>query len=130
MTPEMSHARRSDCRFPREVRLLQSRDFQTVFNHTECKSSDRYFTLLARRNNFAYPRLGLAITKKKFRTAVSRHAIKRLVRESFRHNKHVLSGLDIVVLGSSAAAQTERPVLVEHLHKQWQGLARRCAVRT
>ena len=127
MTRDNTHARRPDCRFPRQVRLLHSRDFQTVFTHAECKSSDRYFTLLARRNDFAYPRLGLAITKKKIKTAVARHALKRLVRESFRHNKALLAGLDIVVMGSSAAGQTDKPVLFEHLLKQWHGLARRCA---
>lgn len=116
-----------DCRYPRQIRLLHSQDFQTVFTQTECKSSDRFFTLLARRNNFAYPRLGLAITKKKIKTAVARHSIKRVVRESYRLNKQLLAGLDIVVLGSTVAGQTGNQILFEHLQRQWQGLARRCA---
>jgi ribonuclease P protein component len=112
----------TDYRFPRQVRLLNSNDYQRVFQNAHCKSSDRYLTLLAHRNQSGLPRLGLAITKKKIKTAVARHRIKRLVRESFRRHKQLLSGLDIVVMGSTPAMDIPNHKLSEQLEKHWHRL--------
>lgn len=116
-----------DNRFPRHVRLLTSRDFQHVFGQSEFKSSDRCLTLLARRNHRDYPRLGFAITKKKIRTAVARHHLKRLIRESFRQHKHQLAGLDIIVMGTKQAQDTPNRNLYQQLRHHWQTLARQQA---
>ena len=112
--------------FTRQHRLLQSREYQRVFKHTQCKSSDQYFTVLACRNQLDHPRLGLAITKKKLRTAVARHKLKRIIRESFRHQKELLMGLDIVVLGQSKAATVSNLELLNSLHNHWLNLVKRC----
>ena len=116
-----------DYGFPRHVRLSQSQDYQSVFESTDCKSSDRYFTLLAKRNFQYDPRLGLAITKKKIRSAVARHAVKRIIRESFRHHKDQLKGLDVIVLASTAASTERNDVLYEQLERHWQRLSQRCS---
>lgn len=62
------------------------------------RSSDRFFTVLARDNGREYPRLGIAVGKKRVRRAVTRNRIKRLVRESFRQHAATLGGVDVVVL--------------------------------
>ena len=117
--------------FARRERLLQSQDYVSVFNKTQCKSSDAYWTVLAKSNHRQYPRLGLAITKKKIRYASERNRLKRIVRESFRHHKEVLKGLDVVVLCQHrTAAMTYETVtneiLFNSLHNHWLKLAQRC----
>lgn len=115
-----------DQRFQRRVRLLQSRDYQRVFRSKQCKSTDRFLTLLALRNELNHPRLGLAITKKKVKTAVARQRLKRLIRESFRRQKKALSGLDIVVMSQSQAAEISNDMLFGSLARHWEVLVRRC----
>lgn len=115
-----------DQRFQRSVRLRQSRDYQRVFKLRQCKSTDRFLTLLAFRNELNHPRLGLAITKKKVKTAVARQRLKRLIRESFRQRKKALSGLDIVVMSQSQAAEITNDILFKSLAKHWEVLVRRC----
>lgn len=116
----------TDQRFCRYERLLSSLDYQRIFNGVQCKSADRYLTVLACQNSYAYPRLGLAITKKKIKTSVARQRIKRLIRESFRHHKGLLAGLDIVVMSQSGSQTVDNKVLFNSLMDHWQKLAQRC----
>ena len=109
----------ADERFPRQVRLLQSADYQAVFKSADCKSSDKYFTILARTNQSPYPRLGMAITKKKIKRAVDRHGLKRLIRESFRRHKVEMSGLDIIVMGTTATIHADNSQLFSLLDEIW-----------
>ena len=112
--------------FARRERLLQSRDFVNVFTATQCKSSDACWTVLATANHRQHPRLGLAITKKKVSNASARNRLKRLVRESFRHHKEYLKGLDIVVLCQHRASAMSNETLFNSLHNHWLNLAQRC----
>jgi ribonuclease P protein component len=43
-------------------------------------------------------RVGTIVAKRYARKAVLRNKVRRLIRESFRHNKSLLAGLDLVVL--------------------------------
>jgi len=83
--------------FTRCHRLTGPADFQRVF-----KRAKRYpsagFTILIRPNDFSYPRLGLIVSKKCARKAVSRNRIKRQIRESFRLQRRALRNFDIVVM--------------------------------
>jgi len=83
--------------FPRPNRLTSAADFERVFKHAQ-RSGDRFFTVLYRRNNLGYPRIGLAIAKKSVRSAVGRNRLKRIIRESFRQAKSQLLGVDIVIM--------------------------------
>ncbi|KPJ93195.1 MAG: hypothetical protein AMJ53_07890 [Gammaproteobacteria bacterium SG8_11] len=112
--------------FARRERLLQSRDYVSVFNETQCKSSDAYWTLLAKSNHRQSARLGLAITKKKIKNASDRNRLKRIVRESFRYHKEYVMGLDVVVLCQHRAAATTNEILFNSLHNHWLKLAQRC----
>ncbi len=112
--------------FSRQARLLHSREFQRVFNNTECKSADALLTVLAVRNNCGHPRLGLAISKKKIKTAVARNKLKRLVRESFRLHKNEMANVDVVVLGQSRAATVSNKQAFESLETHWKNIIARC----
>lgn len=111
---------------PRRARLTDPAAFTKVFSNPT-KSSDRYFTVLAAANGLAYSRLGLAISRKVARSAVVRNAIKRGVRESFRHHQAQLSGLDVVVIGRAAVATTDYAQRSASLARHWRRLAPPCA---
>lgn len=113
--------------FPDECRLKTPADFQKVFVNP-VKSTDRYFTLLAVRNDLEHPRLGLAIAKKNVKKAVTRNLIKRTVRENFRLRRQAIKNLDIVVLARREAADASSPILRKSLDRHWFKLANRFQV--
>ncbi len=83
-------------------------------------------TVLATANGLEYARLGLAISRKAARHAVDRNRIKRIVRDSFRHQTQHLGGLDIVVLGRRGVDELTNSALRQTLEHHWKRLARRC----
>jgi ribonuclease P protein component len=78
------------------------------------------FTVLCRSNEQQRPRLGLAIAKKHCKQATARNRIKRIVRESFRQHKALLSGLDIVVMNQPAATAADNRRLFASLEQHWR----------
>ena len=100
-------------------------DYKKVFANP-AKSTDKFFTLLAIKNDLDYPRLGLAIAKKSIRKAVDRNVIKRAVRENFRLQQHTLINIDVVVLARRDAANASPQVLRKSLDRHWLKLTNRC----
>ena len=115
-----------DFSFPPQLRLKKPAEFKSVFAKP-VKSSDAYFTLLAVKNDFDHPRLGLAIAKKNIRKAVHRNVIKRAVRENFRIQQQNLGNIDIVVLARREAVDAPLELLRKSLEKHWLRLVSRCA---
>lgn len=113
-------------RFPRCARLTGRNAFAHVFAQP-VKSSDRYFTVLARPNALGYPRLGLAISRKVAKSAVARNRLKRIARESFRHHQTWLGSLDCVVMGRVGLMEPDNAVLFASLQRHWRRLAQSCA---
>jgi ribonuclease P protein component len=111
--------------FPSELRLKKPAEYKKVFAKP-VKSSDTYFTLLAIKNDFDHPRLGLAIAKKNIRKAVHRNVIKRAVRENFRIQQESLGNIDIVVLARREAVDAPQDLLRKSLEKHWLRLVSRC----
>jgi len=118
---------RTENHFSRRVRLLSSDDFQKVFKQTGCRSVDQQLTVLARQNKLGYARLGLAISKRTIKMATGRNRVKRLVRESFRQNQQLLTGLDLVVLSRNATSQASNSELTSALQIHWQRIAKQLA---
>ena len=112
--------------FPPQLRLKKPAEYKKVFAKP-VKSSDQYFTLLAIRNDYDHPRLGLAIAKKNIKKAVHRNVNKRTVRENFRKQQQRLGNIDIVVLARKEAIEAPLEILRKSLEKHWQKLVTRCA---
>ena len=59
-------------------------------------------------NTLAYPRLGIAISRKSAPSAVTRNRAKRIIREAFRVRKDRLGGVDVVFLGRPGLGSQSR----------------------
>jgi len=90
------------------------------------KVSNSYISLLARKNGLKHARLGLAIAKRQVRKATDRNRLKRLIRESFRHNQDILSGLDIIVLVRSSALSETNANFLHQVQRQLDRLKEKC----
>lgn len=112
-----------DLAFPPAVRLRTAADYSPVFRHGR-RLADDCFILLARANQGATARLGLAVARKTVRHAVQRNRMKRLIRTSFREARSTLAPLDIVVLVKTQAPSHSNHVLYQHLARFWQELRR------
>jgi ribonuclease P protein component len=102
--------------------LLKAADFGRVFESSR-QSRDRFFTLLYRGNQAGEPRLGFAIGKKAVRAAAVRNRIRRVCRESFRHQREHLGALDIIILARQPAAAASNAELFDSLAAHWQRIA-------
>jgi ribonuclease P protein component len=110
-------------RFQKQRRLLTPSDFSNVFKKSQ-RTVDSHFLVLARENHLDRSRLGLVVSKQKLRKAVSRNRIKRIIRESFRKNNRILSGLDLVVLPQKQSRDVKRELLWESLNTHWRKVSR------
>ena len=111
--------------FPSQLKLGNPADYKKVFAKP-VKSTDKFFTLLAIRNDLDHPRLGLAIAKKNIRKAVTRNLIKRSIRENFRLKQYDLINIDVIVLARRDAANASLALLTKSLDKHWLKLTERC----
>lgn len=105
-------------KFPKKQRLLDTVDFQSVFNEGK-KQSCRFFAIIRKKNDLTYPRLGMRVGKKAIREANQRNKIKRIIRESFRLHKTGLTECDYVVIIYAAANTIQKTELRQHLDEQW-----------
>jgi ribonuclease P protein component len=112
--------------FPRCLRLLNGGDFQAVFDAPDWRITDRYFLILAKRNQRSQARLGLVIGRRKARRAVDRGAIKRRAREQFRLRQHQLAGLDLIILLRGACPEQGGRSLTPELGRLLDKLLAKC----
>lgn len=93
------------------------------------RSSDRFFTVLARPNTVQTARLGLTISRRAAKRAVDRNRLKRLARECFRHRPE-LPPCDFVVLAKPPAARADLAELRVSLEQHFTRLARKTQAAT
>jgi len=122
---EWQGGRKSGQAFTKSMRLLNSSDFQSVFDDAPLRTSHQHFLFLARQNQLNHPRLGLVIAKKHIRHAVDRNRMKRLIRETFRVKQQQLAGIDVIVLARKGMNDSTNAILIEQLNAQWQRLIRK-----
>lgn len=108
--------------FSRRKRLTSSREFGRVFARP-VRSTDAYFTVLARPGTCDNSRLGLAISKRVAKSACARNRLRRLSRETFRCL--ALPALDFVVMARANAPHVENRVLQRSLKGHFNRIARK-----
>ncbi len=85
------------CRFTRYHRISKNIEFDIIFKKGKKVRNDKISIFLTN-NNCKFSRLGIAISKH-VKKAVARNYLKRIAREVFRKNKHLLvDGSDIIIL--------------------------------
>ncbi len=109
--------------FKPEQRLRCEEDYDAVFSNP-LRSRDQFFLLLTRKNKKSNTRLGLIVSKKKIRRAVSRNRVKRIIRDSFRLHQHQLPSVDVIVLAYKQADAADSLTLRQSLKSHWQKLQR------
>jgi ribonuclease P protein component len=87
------------------------------------RSSDRFFTVLARPSSASSARLGLTVSRRAAKRAVDRNRLKRLAREAFRHNA-ALPPWDFVVLARPGADRADRRLLRASLDRHFEQLSK------
>lgn len=110
--------------FPRTHRLLAGAEYSRVFGGAD-RSSDRFFTVLARLNQQSAARLGLAISRRVAPRAVDRNRLRRLAREAFRQLQ--LAPLDFVVMAKKDALAAANPEIRSSLDRHFGRLSQRAA---
>lgn len=111
--------------FGKTSRLLNARDYKQVFDNARLKVSTPELLFLAYPNQASNARMGLVIAKKHVRLAVRRNRVKRILRETFRHQQSELAGLDIVVLARKGLDTLDKPQLHQSCQQLWQQLQRK-----
>jgi ribonuclease P protein component len=117
--------------FPKSLRLLTPTDFKQVFDAAALKVSTKEVLILARLNQLDHARLGLVIAKKHVRRATARNRLKRIIRETFRHQQHLFSGpaagLDVVILARAGMDKLDNETLHQQLPSLWKQLQRKAS---
>jgi len=115
----------SELCFGKNRRLLGASDIQPVFKQARYKVSCTYILLLALPANGTSSRVGLVVAKKNVRLAVERNRVKRILRESFRHNQGLLPAVDIVILARSGIGTLSNEDLRQQIDKLWRDLIKK-----
>lgn len=86
-----------DFRFTKAEHLTLKREFERVFQEGKV-FKNALIVLYIAPNNYQHSRLGLVVSKK-VGNAVQRNRIKRLFREAYRLNKHLIAcHIDIIAI--------------------------------
>ena len=102
--------------FSRRFRLIRKREIDHVFRQASFRSAQGPLLVLGVPNCCEHPRLGVAIQKRYARRATQRNAIKRQIREWFRHNQDTISNMDFVItLRYSISDPKVVPVLLDQI---------------
>ena len=78
--------------------------------------------MLAIKQQTPQTRLGMVVAKKNVSKSVERNRIKRLIRESFRHTRLQLPGLDIIVLIRKGLDNLPNFVISSKIDALWKDL--------
>ena len=112
-------------RFPKSRRLVCSTEYRSVIAHG-CRSKDTLFVVYAHGKSRQLGRLGITVSRRVAPRAVERNRIKRVIRESFRHQQKFLVGLDIVTIARGATRGIETKQLLVSLEGHWRRVDQRC----
>ncbi|RLE31862.1 ribonuclease P protein component [Candidatus Acetothermia bacterium] len=103
----------ADQRFRPVHRLRRKKEVDRVFREGE-RLEGRYFRFILLRKEEEIPRI-LIVVGRKVGKAVVRNRVKRAVREGFRKNKELFSGLDVVVIAKPPVGGIKKPGEIEDI---------------
>lgn len=107
--------------FPRRHRLVNQAEYDALFNQSH-RITHRSLTILYKKNNHLYSRIGLIVGKRVAKKAVSRNKIRRVIRESFRFQQNKLPGIDIIVIARRQCDKLSKQKLREGIDRLWEKL--------
>ena len=126
---------RKGFQFNKQQRLLNSAQYQQVFDHLAFKKHGQFLALFASPNQKQQHRLGLIVAKKAMPRAVQRNNFKRVTREFFRRCSRAQSNnpsgtdtantYDVIIMAKPAAKQASNLDISSELEKQWTKLMTR-----
>ena len=113
-----------DHSFKKADRILKRNEFIQLSKFGR-KIQNEYFIVLYAPGQYDRSRLGITVTKKVGK-AVKRNRIKRLVREYFRQNRHLLSGYwDLNVIAKKEAADLSSEKIFDSLCNVFERISNR-----
>ncbi len=107
--------------FPRNHRLATKAEFKRVFDQAQ-KINQRHVLILFRPNEISHPRIGIIVGKRVANSAVDRNRIRRVIRDSFRHQQQRLASLDIVVIARAQCDTLSKAKLRKGIDDLWEKL--------
>ena len=81
-----------------KYRISSKATFSHVFDKPDIHFKVGPYSLLGKRNNCFYPRLGVTIKKRENKLAVQRNYLKRKIKNSFKEVIDKLPSLDYVIM--------------------------------
>ncbi|TXR54723.1 ribonuclease P protein component [Reinekea thalattae] len=111
--------------YPKGMRLLNAKDYQTVFDKVDVKAPCEHFLMLARFNTLKHSRLGFIFSKKNIRFAVQRNRIKRVTKDYFRLHNTEVPDMDIIILARKGIDKLSNEEVRQLLKKQFNKLTKR-----
>ena len=108
--------------FTKEQRILTPKAFREVFDAPERKLHQSHLMAFIRSNTKDQPRIGMAITKRKVPSAVSRNLIKRQIRENFRIQANNLESKDIVFIVKKSVKDIDKKELKRQINNIFKKL--------
>lgn len=110
-----------DFRLPRERRLQKKREFDAVFDRG-ARRRGRYVTLVAAPSEGSQSRVGV-IASRRVGGAVQRNRAKRLLREAFRLNRHLLPRpMDVILIAAPDAAKSPFQSVEAEVQRLFRGI--------
>ena len=85
-----------NAKFPRELKLLKTDEFSSVFSFRK-RIASATLVIHYQPNQLTRPRMGLVVSKKIARLSVNRNYMRRVLRELFRRNKSKLQSIDFII---------------------------------
>ncbi|MGH8125211.1 MAG: ribonuclease P protein component [Rhodanobacteraceae bacterium] len=106
---------------PPAARLRRATEFAAMRNASgRLRTSNFMLRWIPSRSDAA--RLGLAVSRKVSKRAVTRNRIKRIARESFRFEREALPAIDVLLIARASAASAAGQELRQELDHTWATL--------
>lgn len=105
--------------FPREARLLRGSDYRRILGNRTARFRGHQIEVRYTPSPAGCARLGMTVPRRALRRAVDRNRFKRIVRESFRHQRAELPTVDVLVRPARGVHRLDPEAVREELTRAW-----------